>query len=70
MAKETHQRASDLVGITCRYCAYCFDEALQTRVWIQQEKQREAEQGENVIQLHQQRMRGEPAGVPIHSINP
>ena len=46
VAKGTGRAPSDVVGIDCKFCAYCFDEALLAALWDEQAeeiKQREAE---------------------------
>lgn len=53
VAKQTGRAPSQIAGIDCAYCAYCFDEALFSREWAQNVKQlRERDQEERMKRLH------------------
>lgn len=53
VAKQTGRAPSEIAGITCDYCAYCFDEALFSREWARNAQQAKAhEQEERMKRLH------------------
>lgn len=44
VAKETNRAPSQVLGITCEYCAYCLDEALILRAHYAQERDRKRDE--------------------------
>jgi hypothetical protein len=61
LAETSGRRASDLVGITCEYCAYCFDEGLLVRRLAREHLAAEEEAGEAQIETLRDRMKGAAA---------
>lgn len=56
VAHKGSQRPSELVGINCPYCAYCFDEALMARLAAEQEKAMKDELAEARIKRLKERV--------------
>lgn len=49
IAKESRRRPSEIAGITCSFCAYCFDETLFARLWALQDEQLDIDRAEAAI---------------------
>lgn len=58
IAKGSGQRPSEIAGITCEYCAWCFDEALHLRQSLRDLKAHQRAEAEQHISQLSNRMRG------------
>lgn len=56
-AERIGKTPSEVAGITCAYCAYCFDEALIARSVARENREIERRQAEQEIAQHGARMR-------------
>ena len=58
VATETGRAPSEVAGVTCPYCAYCFDEALFFRRALHDQAERKKQEADADIARHQRLMRG------------
>ena len=50
VAKRTHRAPSEVIGIDCPFCAFCFDEALVTRAAIRDQRAIEQERQRRLME--------------------
>ena len=58
VAETTGRAPSEMLGVTCSYCAYCLDEALVVRSMAQQDRLNREREAEMEIEKRRAEMRG------------
>ncbi len=64
VAEQRGKPPSELLGITCEFCAYCFDEALIVRRATLEEKARKDAENVNRSEDNRDRLRSTLKSVP------